>query len=194
MLVLFVNRTQRRGIVVACRRIEGWIGELCWLYMISHVRNTVTSSAVNLTLTQNVPVSGLQVPALVTSSISMTFQFAYGLYNLYAASATLNIYQLANTNVKFDVSVGSGSSLVADSFKNTNQLPAACSALGSVSSTSTTSTSTTSTPTTSTSTTSAAATESLIVPNGATLPPGWSSYGCYLYVLCHSPYHKTQEF
>lgn len=176
--------------------------------MISQVRNTVTSSAVSLALTQNVPVSGLQVPALVTSSIPMNFQFAYGLYNLYAASTTLNIYQLANTNVKFDVSVGSGSSLVADSFKNTNQLPTACAALGSVSSTSTTSTSISSTSTsisstsiTSTSTTSAAATttsaaptESLIVPNGATLPQGWRSYGCYLYVLCHPPYHKTQEF
>jgi hypothetical protein len=175
--------------------------------MISQVRNTVTSSAVNLTWTQNVPVSGLQVPALLTSSISMTFQFSYGLYNLYAASTTLNIYQLANTNVKFDVSVGSGSSLVADSFKNTNQLPTACSALGSVSSTSTTSTTSTSIPatsttstsisstsSTSTSATSAAPTESLIVPNGATLPRGWSSYGCYLYVLCHPPYHNTQEF
>jgi hypothetical protein len=173
--------------------------------MISQVRNTVTSSAVSLALTQNVPVSGLQVPALVTSSIPMNFQFAYGLYNLYAASTTLNIYQLANTNVKFDVSVGSGSSLVADSFKNTNQLPTACSALGLVSSTSSsissTSTSISSTSTTSTSTTSAAATttsaaptESLIVPNGATLPQGWRSYGCYLYVLCHPPYHKTQEF
>jgi hypothetical protein len=166
--------------------------------MISQVRNTVTSSAVSLALTQNVPVSGLQVPALVTSSIPMNFQFAYGLYNLYAASTTLNIYQLANTNVKFDVSVGSGSSLVADSFKNTNQLPTACSALGLVSSTSSSisSTSTTSTSTTSAAatTTSAAPTESLIVPNGATLPQGWRSYGCYLYVLCHPPYHKTQEF
>jgi hypothetical protein len=170
--------------------------------MISQVRNTVTSSAVNLTLTQNVPVSGLQVPALVTSSISMTFQSASGIYNLYAASTTLNIYQLANTNVKFDVSVGSGSSLVADSFKNTNQLPTACSTLGSVSSTSSSSTSTTSTSssatsttsTSTTSTTSAAAIETLIVPNGSTLPQGWRSYGCYLYVLCHPPYHKIQAF
>jgi hypothetical protein len=26
------------------------------------------------------------------------------------------------------------------------------------------------------------------------LPQGWRSYGCYLYVLCHPPYHNTQEF
>lgn len=139
-------------------------------------------------MTQNVPVAGLQVPALQTSSIAMTFQSAFGLYNLYAASTTLNIYQLANTNVKFDVSVGNGSSLVADSFKNTNQLPTTCSTLVLVSSTSTTSTSTSS----SISTTSAAAPPGLIVPNGSTLPPGASSYGCYVYVPCHPPYHKPQ--
>src|SRR5439155_752237 len=65
----------------------------------------------------------------------MALQSAIGPYNLFAASYPLNVYQLAETNVKFDVSVSSGSSQVADSFKNTRDLPTTCATLSSNTST-----------------------------------------------------------
>lgn len=63
----------------------------------------------------------------------MTKQSTLGPYHLYVATYGLDPTQSLNT--KFDVAVGS----VADSFKNTGDLPSACAPLSSNSSNTTTS-------------------------------------------------------
>ncbi len=65
----------------------------------------------------------------------MAKQSTVGPYQLYVATYGLDPTQSQNT--KFDVAVGSGSGAVADSFKNSGDLPNICTPLGSNSSNST---------------------------------------------------------
>ncbi len=59
----------------------------------------------------------------------MTKQSTTGPYDLYTATYTLDPTQSQTT--KFDVTTGSGSGLVADSFKSTGDLGDTCKVLGS---------------------------------------------------------------
>ncbi|MCJ1226665.1 hypothetical protein MMC12_003318 [Toensbergia leucococca] len=91
------------------------------LTIVAAVLDTVSDPSVNLILTLKIPRSGLPVPGLQTASVSMVQQSTVGPYTLYSASYALNPSQSQNT--KFAVSIGSGSSGVADGFKNTGDLP-----------------------------------------------------------------------
>ena len=81
----------------------------------------------NLLLTLKVPSDGLVVPALQTTTVAMSQQSTVGPYNLYIATYALDSAQ--SQTAKFDVSIGSGSSQVADGFKNVSDLPSICAAM-----------------------------------------------------------------
>ncbi len=94
----------------------------------------MSAPSVNLTLTLKVPRTCCVAPALLTVSAAMAQQSSVGSYDLYAASYALD--PTLSSTTKFDVSIGSGSSRVADSFKNTGDLGTTCAALSSNSSSS----------------------------------------------------------
>ncbi|MCJ1402847.1 hypothetical protein MMC11_006068 [Xylographa trunciseda] len=100
------------------------------LTVVAAVRNTQTTPSVSLNLTTTVSRgTGIPVPALQVTSVPMTQISTVGPYNIYTANTPLD--QSRAVNYKFDVLIGSGASIVADSFKNTNDLFGTCSTLGS---------------------------------------------------------------
>ena len=106
------------------------------LTVVAAVRNTQPTPSVSLDMTFKVPRTGIIVPALSTTSVPMAKKYTVGPYQLYAATYALNNTQSHNT--KFDVSIGSGSSRIADSFKNTGDLSTTCKTLRPTSSNTTT--------------------------------------------------------
>ena len=96
------------------------------LKVVAAVRSTSAGPA-SLDLTLKVPRTGIIVPALQAQSVAMSKGAAVGPYTLYSATYTLDASQTQNT--KFDVSLGSGTAKVADSFKNAGDLGATCTPL-----------------------------------------------------------------
>ncbi|MCJ1284401.1 hypothetical protein MMC26_003733 [Xylographa opegraphella] len=100
------------------------------LTVVAVARNTEPGPSVTLNLTTTVSRgSGIPVPALQFTSISMTQMSILGPYTIYAANTPLDSSRMEN--YKFDVLVGSGPGSAADSFKNTNDLSDTCSTLSS---------------------------------------------------------------
>ncbi|MCJ1308234.1 hypothetical protein MMC25_001887 [Agyrium rufum] len=113
------------------------------------VRNSVAASSINLAVTTRVDNNGLPVLALSTQTSAMTQSTVAGAYTLYTISTTIGASQTKNS--KFDVTIGSGTGAVGDTFKNTGDLSIGCNAFDSGSSSSSSSSTIPSSTSTSTS-------------------------------------------